>query len=91
MAKAKRTVYRDSETGRFVSKSKWERSRAHGGARYRRSTVSVLPRRVAPARPRALPPELTPEERFIDEEQFFEEEFEEVEYQGAFDTGKSKK
>ena len=30
-----RLVYRDRITGRFVSKSTWKRSRAHGGSRYR--------------------------------------------------------
>jgi len=30
-----RPVYRDRITGRFVSKSTWKRSRAHGGSRYK--------------------------------------------------------
>jgi hypothetical protein len=30
-----RPVYRDRITGRFVSKSIWKRSRAHGGSRYK--------------------------------------------------------
>jgi hypothetical protein len=30
----RRLVYRDRVTGRFVSKSTWNRSRAHGGSRY---------------------------------------------------------
>lgn len=28
--------YRDTKTGRYVSKSTWRRSRSHGGTRYRR-------------------------------------------------------
>lgn len=31
--------YRDSKTGRLVSKAKWKRSKAQGGKRYKRETV----------------------------------------------------
>jgi hypothetical protein len=38
MAKAKKarrsTVYRDKQSGRFVSETTWKRSKAHGGTRY---------------------------------------------------------
>lgn len=50
MAK-KRTIYRDSKTGRFISKSTWKRSRAHNGVRYKRERVSG----VRPMRPAAPP------------------------------------
>ena len=33
---SRRLIYRDRITGRFVSKSTWKRSRAHGGSRYKR-------------------------------------------------------
>jgi hypothetical protein len=38
-----RTVvaYRDKKSGRFVSKSAWKRSKAHGGTRYVRQTQKV--------------------------------------------------
>jgi hypothetical protein len=39
--KKRRTVYRDSKTGRFVKRSTWKRSRAHGGNRYRRTSFKV--------------------------------------------------
>lgn len=38
--------YRDSETGRFVSKRTWKRSKARGGTRYKRQ-------RIVPVRPPA--------------------------------------
>lgn len=57
----KRIAYRDSKTGRFVSKKTWTRSHAAGGTRYKRNRVSVIParthkppRRVA-ARPKKQP------------------------------------
>jgi hypothetical protein len=37
---AKRTVYRDTKTGRFASKSTWKRSKAQGGDRYKRQRVT---------------------------------------------------
>jgi len=78
----KRTIYRDSETGRFASKSTWKRSHAQGGKRYRRTTIEV-------AKPPARAPEVEPEEleEFFDE---YEDEPEE-EITGGFDTGKGKK
>jgi hypothetical protein len=50
---AKRTIYRDSKTGRFASASTWRRSRAQGGTRFHRGTL----RRVEPAKklPRPAP------------------------------------
>lgn len=38
----KRTIYRDSETGRFAKRSTWNRSKAQGGTRYKRETVTVV-------------------------------------------------
>lgn len=80
MAKeTKRPVrFRDTKTGRFVSKSTWKRSRAHGGTRYKRERLKPA-HRARPARPPALP--------VLTEEELAEIEFEEQEYQGAFDTG----
>ena len=78
MAKRKTvTRYRDRDTGRFVGKATWKRSRARGGTRYTRATYRKRPKRKAkreiPAtRPRALPePELTEEEieKLIEEEE----------------------
>ena len=72
MAK-KRTVtrYRDKDTGRFVSKKTWQRSRTQGGQRFVRSRiVKRAKRRLEPIvrkkrlRPRALP---RPEEAIIGE------------------------
>jgi hypothetical protein len=34
-------VYRDKKSGRFVSKSTWKRSKAHGGTRYVRLSLRV--------------------------------------------------
>jgi hypothetical protein len=34
-------VYRDKKSGRFVSKSTWKRSKAHGGTRYVRLSLKV--------------------------------------------------
>jgi hypothetical protein len=86
MARKTTQRYRDRETGRFVSKATWQRSRAHGGTRYKRSQVKVtrVKRRVPSPpkmRPRALP---TPEE--IEREIEREEEEEEIEWSGAFDS-----
>lgn len=55
-----RTVYRDSKTGRFVSKSTWNRSKSHGGSRYKRQRVAqgssrVVAKRLPPPTP-SLPP-----------------------------------
>jgi hypothetical protein len=72
--------FRDKKTGRFVSKSTWARSKAHGGTRYvRERTVSEKKKKLPE------PEEFTQEEidRAIEEE--FEED-EEAEYEGAFDS-----
>lgn len=63
MAKKKkttRTVYRDSLTGKFASKATYKRSKAQGGTRYVRSSVSAQrlptvrkPSAVVPALPLA--------------------------------------
>jgi hypothetical protein len=78
----KRTVYRDSTTGRFVSRSTWTRSHAQGGMRYKRSTVTGHAARAAkrPAREEDL-------EDWIDAHE--DEPQEEI--TGGFDTGKGKK
>lgn len=59
MAKKKktRTVYRDSKTGKRVSESKWKRSKAHGGTRYKRR-IEKLPKKKKKKReaPGAVPP-----------------------------------
>jgi hypothetical protein len=83
MAKKTTTRYRDRETGRFVSKATWQRSRAHHGSRFRREVIrwAIRRKRKPPVRPRALP---TPEE--IEREIAREEEEEEIEYAGAFDS-----
>lgn len=39
--KKTRTVYRDSKTGKRVSKAKWMRSKAHGGTRYKRRIEKI--------------------------------------------------
>jgi len=71
--------YRDTRTGRFVSKATWKRSRAHGGSRYRRVRIAPVsdrhPKKAGPVRAAALP---EPEERY--------EKDEEIEYGGAFDS-----
>jgi len=80
----KRTIYRDSETGRFASKSTWTRSHAQGGHRYKRQTIPITKEpEKAPVRPE--PEELELEE-FIDE---YEDEPEE-EITGGFDYGKNR-
>lgn len=75
--------YRDTKTGRLVSKSTWTRSKAHGGTRYKRERrekkVEEEPRRKRPREPELSEAEL---EELI-EEQIEEEE---EEYTGAFDT-----
>lgn len=70
--------YRDSKTGRFVSKATWER--AHDG-RYVRSQ-SLPP----PVRGEKLPPpDLSLEElEQLEEDGFIEDD--DVEYAGAFDS-----
>lgn len=57
MARRLRTAYRDTKTGRFVSKSTWTRSRSAGGVRYKRERINVPKRRkLAPPAPPAPPP-----------------------------------
>jgi hypothetical protein len=84
MAKKTTQRYRDSKTGRFTSKATWQRSRAHGGKRYRRQSVKFQAGRRKPVtpkmRPRALP---TPE--FIEREIRLEEEFEEYDIEFGVD------
>lgn len=42
----KRTIYRDRLTGRFAKKSSWKRSKAQGGKRYVRQTLTPRPSEV---------------------------------------------
>src|SRR5262245_17438207 len=81
--------YRDKNTGRFVSKKTWQRSRAKGGQRFKRERIvskeapstqrKPKPRRER-LRPRALP---KPRKKVKREER---EEEEEPEFGGAFDS-----
>lgn len=66
--------YRDRDTGRFVSKEKWTRSKAQGGTRYVRQYIK--PAEIKPKEVKEIEEEI-PEE--------FEED-EEAEYEGAFDS-----
>jgi hypothetical protein len=89
VAKKRKTItrYRDKQTGKFVSKATWKRSRAHGGSRFRRERARVkrAPKKLIArrkVRPRTLPRPAREEiERVIEEE-----EEEETEYGGAFDS-----
>jgi hypothetical protein len=67
--------YRDRETGRFVSKAKWTRSKAQGGTRYVRNYFEAVPKR-----------EEKPIEREREEIEEEAEEDEDAEYEGAFDS-----
>lgn len=58
--------YRDRQTGRFVARATWKRSKAHAGARYVREPQArpkrkpvTLPKPAKPAKP-AKPPSLRP-------------------------------
>ena len=88
--------YRDKKTGRFVAKETWQRSRAHGGQRYRREVTKPATRADQTKRPRPLPEprrprrqglpkprRLTDEERIEEIEADIDEDFE---YTGAFDS-----
>lgn len=44
----KRTIYRDKLTGRFAKRSSWTRSKAKGGKRYVRQTLTVKKKHKAP-------------------------------------------
>jgi hypothetical protein len=85
---ARRTIYRDSNSGRFVSKQKWARSHAKGGERYKRQQIEIREREPEPE------PELPGEEireissyGILLEEIEQAEEFEEDdELGGAFDS-----
>lgn len=49
--------YRDKNTGHFVSKSTWKRSKSHGGSRFvRESTKSKTHRPSGGGRTKATPP-----------------------------------
>lgn len=68
----KRLVYRDKETGRFVRKSTWNRSRGHGGTRYTRTSIVIKRKRLykkvkRPQRPpvKRVPPAELPVREWI--------------------------
>jgi hypothetical protein len=58
MAKTKKSVtrYRDTKTGRWVSKSTWKRSKAQGGTRYKRE----IPKKRKEGSGGTLPPPAKP-------------------------------
>ena len=58
MVKKRRTIYRDSKTGRFASRATWKRSRARGGTRYKRTRIKIARGRAG--RPLPKPPRLVP-------------------------------
>ena len=85
MAKRTITRYRDRDTGRFVSKSTWTRSRTHSGTRYKREYGK-------PPKTKEKPEEEIERKPIIDLdelEEFLEESDEEtidIEFEGAFDS-----
>lgn len=76
-------VYRDRDTGRFVSKATWTRSHTHGGTRYVRQRVRVERPKEEPTIVREPIRDLEDLEDFIEEST---EETEEIEFEGAFDS-----
>jgi hypothetical protein len=97
MAKRTSTRYRDKDTGRFVSKSTWTRSHAHGGTRYKRTKVLVRTP-VKKKRPvRVVPPEIEEPQTFEDLDDFedfmddYKGEYETEEFGGGFDSPGGKK
>ena len=88
--------YRDTQTGRFASRDTWQRSKAHGGTRYKRQFFEPSPRETAEERAEReeeetveLAEEYPEEEFFPDEEDYIEDD--EAEYGGAFDSPGKKK
>lgn len=43
MAAKTRTIYRDTRNGQFAKKSSWQRSKAHGGTRFKRERIKAAP------------------------------------------------
>lgn len=77
-----RIIYRDKDSGRFVKRATWTRSKAQGGKRYVRQKVKQKPEPTPESAPE-------PEEEPEQEEP---EEFEDIELVGGFDSpGKKKK
>ena len=60
MKRKTHTVYRDSDTGRFVTAATWRRSRSHGGTRYRRHSVRTGPKRGRRGKRAPIPPTVGP-------------------------------
>lgn len=92
---AKRNAYRDSKTGRFVSRATYARSRAQGGTRYKRSRVSSPARPVKTGEdielPRPPKPPLVIDD-FDDLEDLLDEyDYEDQELGGGFDSPGGKK
>lgn len=54
----KRTIYRDRLTGRFAKRSSWTRSKAKGGKRYVRQSLTVKKKPKAPPPRPPKPPEV---------------------------------
>lgn len=44
-------IYRDSKTGRFAKHSTWQRSKTHGGTRYKREYIERKKKRIEPPVP----------------------------------------
>ncbi len=91
MARTTFKRYRDKDTGRFVSSATWNRSKAHGGVRYKQELVPLHKPPEAPERPRLPRPATMREEEELER---LEEELEQIiedenaEYGGAFDSPK---
>ena len=47
--------YRDTKTGKFISKATWTRSKAQGGTRYKRTVTRITPVAVTSRRKPSLP------------------------------------
>ena len=58
----KKTIYRDTKTGRFCTKASWKRSKKRGGDRYKRERIPVGKRKkkreVTPPPPPPQAPEV---------------------------------
>lgn len=79
-----RVAYRDKVTGRFVSRATWKRSKAHGGARFRRAVLGKRTPSKRSMRPKALP---GPRLKDVEDREIYDD----IEFQGAFDSPGSKK
>lgn len=64
----KRTIYRDTVTGKFVKKTVWSRSKARGGERYKRQKIEIRKRRRIEL-PIPEPPEEEPDIDYVEPEE----------------------